>query len=665
VKAIRPLLCLLAVSLLSILTACGGGGSGPNPTVPVVSISGQSSTVAPSGAINLTATVSGDSTNSGVSWTVSGDGTLSNSTTTGVTYTAPSTVPSSPNVTITATSVANNQGASSVYFIVQQLPVQALQSFIGQYAFVMSGFDSSGNPLTVGGSIKADGNGHITSGVIDVNDNGSNASVTTITGSYTLNSIGRGTITLSNALQAFSSTPEFSFTLDTATNTGAIISLDASLPMVSGTIDQQNSGLFGTIPSGSFIFRGFTDNPQRGSEVGRLSIVGGGAISNGLLDIADIYNGNDYTNQTFTGNSFTIPDTNGRGSFSISVGTTPADYVFYVVSATKIYFFENNNSTTGSNTQFIGQLRSQSLSSLTATSPNGPGIFGTIGGDYYVSAGVTYLLSSVAIGNLNISGAAVSANWDLNDASQVTSSNGASPVTGTVAFDPTTGRGTLTFNGGFSDGFIDSAVFYLQSSGTGVVLDTTGSGSGTYPEALVGDLTPQSTNVSAISGDAQSVELSSECDVAVFDTAGFIESDNLTALQDGSLTPCGGSGGTIADQAIIGSFSSLSSIGRSTVSLDSAYLGGGYPAVAYAIDATHFYVIQTLGTTSSQNGFDSSLAIAWTQTLPSTPTSAQFVPTKAARGSLTHLKRANVVRKSRTEAQPPRTADELRKLNKN
>ncbi len=661
-KSIRPVLCTLAVSLLAVLTACGGGG-GSNPNVPTVSISGQTSTVAPSGTMSLTATVVGDSTNAGVNWTVSGGGTLSAQTTTSVTYTAPDS-PVNAGVTVTATSVANSQGSAQVFFLVANPPSQVLNSLNGQYAFVMTGFDGTYAPLSVAGSIKADGAGHITAGAIDVNDNASNTNVSSVTGTYTLDTNGRGTITIANALPGFSSTPTFSFTIDTATNTGAIISLDSSDAMTSGTIDQQNAAVFGELPSGSFIFRASTDNPQRGSEVGRLSIVGGGAISNGLIDMQDIYNGNDFTDQTFTGNSFTIPDSNGRGTFSISLGSgSNSNYVFYAVSATKLYIFENGNETTSSNTQWVGQLRTQSLGSLTSTSPNGSGIFGTIGGDYYVSNGVTYLLSSVAVGNLNVSGTSVSANWDLNDASQVTSSNGGSPATGTVAFDPTTGRGTMTFNNGFSNGFLDSVAFYLESAGTGVVMDTTDNNSD-YPEALVGDLTPQNTTVTAIAGNAQSVELSSECDVAVFDTAGSITSGNLAALQDGALTTCGGSGGTISGQAFLGTFSSLSSIGRSTVAESSDYLGGDYPAVAYAIDATHFYVIQTLGTTSNTTGFDSSLAVAWTQTLP-VETGSAVVPAAAKRGNLVHMRRENVVRKSRTESQPARTADAKHKLTRN
>jgi hypothetical protein len=669
VTAIRPLLCLLAVSLLSILTACGGGGGGS--TVPVVQISGQSSTIAPNGSFSLSASVTGDSTNSGVTWTInpaSGSGALTNSTPTSVTYTAPGTVPTNPNVTITATSIANSQGAQSVSFIIQQPAVQVPGDFKGQYAFVMSGFDSSGNPLTVGGSVKADGNGNITTGVIDVNDNGSNASVTSINGTYTLDTNGRGTIKINNALQAFSSTPTFSYTIDTGTNTGAMISLDSSLAAVSGTIDQQSNTVFGEIPSGSFIFRGFSDNPQRASEVGRVSIVGGGAISNGVIDISDILNGNDFTDTTLTGGgvgNFTAADSNGRGTFGwVPAGGTAANHVYYAVSATKIYFLENDNITPTVNTQFVGQLRTQSLASLSASSPNGSGIFGTIGGDLVDDDGVSEQFSSVGVGNLNISGTGVSANWDLNDASYVTSSTGSGtgPVSGTVAFDATTGRGTLTFSNGFANGFIDSAVFYLQSNGTGVVMDTTSSTSGgSYPESLVGDLTPQS-NVSALAGNIQGVELISECDIPVFDTAGVINSGNLTALQDGAVSNCNEGGGTVSSQALTGTFGSVGSTGRSVVEINSASLPfDQFPGVAYAIDATHFYVIQAYGSTSSINGLTSSLAVYWTQTLPVAPASANFVPTKNASPTVAHRMRPQA-RKSRTNAGMPRPSNENQQI---
>jgi hypothetical protein len=70
--------------------------------------------VATTGTQNFTATVQNDSQNKGVSWSLSGAGcsgtacgTLSNVTTTAVTYHAPATAPSPATVTLTATSIAD------------------------------------------------------------------------------------------------------------------------------------------------------------------------------------------------------------------------------------------------------------------------------------------------------------------------------------------------------------------------------------------------------------------------------------------------------------------------------------------------------------------------------------------------------------------------------
>ncbi len=223
-----------------------------------------------------------------------------------------------------------------------------------------------------------------------------------------------------------------------------------------------------------------------------------------------------------------------------------------------------------------------------------------------------YLLGSVTAGNLVISGGNATANFDLNDASYVSSSTGGSPASGSVTFDPTTGRGTLTFNGGFDDGFIDAAVFYLEATGKGVILDTTVSNGDSYPEAFVGDLTPQ-TAVSAVSGTVQGVDLISESDIPVVATAGAVTSGSISALQDGSLAASGIASG----QALAGIFGAVSSSGRSIVTLNSQFLPlASYPSIAYAIDATHFYVIGVYGTTSSVYGYSSSLGVYSTQTLP-------------------------------------------------
>jgi hypothetical protein len=71
---------------------------------------------------NITASVSNDSKNAGVTWALSGAGSLSSSTTTAVTYNAPSSVTSTFTATITATSVSDTSKTASVQVTVNPPP---------------------------------------------------------------------------------------------------------------------------------------------------------------------------------------------------------------------------------------------------------------------------------------------------------------------------------------------------------------------------------------------------------------------------------------------------------------------------------------------------------------------------------------------------------------
>ena len=44
-------------------------------------------------------------------------------------------------------------------------------TFNGQYAFLLTGFDATGNPMALVGSLTADGKGNITAGSADLTDN--------------------------------------------------------------------------------------------------------------------------------------------------------------------------------------------------------------------------------------------------------------------------------------------------------------------------------------------------------------------------------------------------------------------------------------------------------------------------------------------------------------
>jgi hypothetical protein len=106
VSLTTALVCCLVV--LSI-TGCGGGGYTPPPPPPPpinVSISPTFGAMDQGQSVTFTATTN-DSAGKGVSWSLSGPGTLTGMTSSSTTYQAPSTVSSPAQVTLTATSITN------------------------------------------------------------------------------------------------------------------------------------------------------------------------------------------------------------------------------------------------------------------------------------------------------------------------------------------------------------------------------------------------------------------------------------------------------------------------------------------------------------------------------------------------------------------------------
>jgi hypothetical protein len=94
------------------------GCSGKGRSVISVAVTGAPSTVTAGGApVTLTAMVSNDSTNAGVTWAVTGGGTYTSTTTT-LTYTPPPTVPTNATVVVTATSIADTSKSGSATFTI-------------------------------------------------------------------------------------------------------------------------------------------------------------------------------------------------------------------------------------------------------------------------------------------------------------------------------------------------------------------------------------------------------------------------------------------------------------------------------------------------------------------------------------------------------------------
>jgi hypothetical protein len=109
-------LCILSIALFSLI-GCGGSSAKPS-----VSVSATPTTVDATDTANLTATVANDKNSAGVSWTVSGGGTLSSTTTTAAKYTAPSASSSAVTVTVTATSIADTTKTATATITVPAAP---------------------------------------------------------------------------------------------------------------------------------------------------------------------------------------------------------------------------------------------------------------------------------------------------------------------------------------------------------------------------------------------------------------------------------------------------------------------------------------------------------------------------------------------------------------
>jgi hypothetical protein len=107
------------VALLTFgLSGCGGSSTQPIG----VSLTSSSNGIDQAQTVTLTASVTNDSKNAGVQWSVSGGGTLSGQTATAATYNAPASVTSSFIATITATSVTNPAQFSNLEIKVNPLP---------------------------------------------------------------------------------------------------------------------------------------------------------------------------------------------------------------------------------------------------------------------------------------------------------------------------------------------------------------------------------------------------------------------------------------------------------------------------------------------------------------------------------------------------------------
>ncbi len=238
-----------------------------------------------------------------------------------------------------ATTVGNNSSANS----------PSANALKGQYAFLLSGFDTTGNPMALAGSMTADGLDHINGGSIEVNDNlaiSSNGSP--LTGTYTLDANLRGIISFTNSIGSVAQPLAFAFTLRADGSGGDIIGVGANNFIIAGTMKRQDPTSFSLTAlagaANSFAFELGSDVPSRNTALGRFTLNAGGATSNGLIDMSVAGTGPTLINaQLLVTLATSGPDANGRSTLTLSEGGLTTNYVYYVVDPAEFILLQTDS----------------------------------------------------------------------------------------------------------------------------------------------------------------------------------------------------------------------------------------------------------------------------------------------------------------------------------
>lgn len=468
------------------------------------------------------ASVKADTTNSGVSWNLAvsgsscspGCGTLTpvGTPSFAATYQPPSATPSGGNATptIQATSVADPTKSASFSFTIGP---SAVASLTGTYAILLRGFDADGLPFALAGSFTADGTGKITAGEFDTNDDGGIGMIPApATGTYSVdtsfNGAPRGQIVITSfTFPGSSVNPAFRFSLAADGSEGTIVEFDGSGAHAGGRMLLQSSTVPPgaancTAPAGTFVYGLDSDAPvgDRLVEVGQFQVNAAGAVTGGLADASKAFGATPvFSAAAITAGTATPADAAGRGTLSLTVGGNSTSYAYYIVNPCQMNLLQIDQGLVLGDVQAGTAFAQQPLN---ANSINLTSVVQMTGLDS--PHGTNNLVPDVMIGLMTISaGNTVTLLFDTNDNGSIgVSEQEAGSV---VNFDPSTGRATLSTPGASMEGFVDSAVVYLYSSGQGFLIDTDFSGgNGIANHGFSGTIVPQATgpfDTSTLSGN--------------------------------------------------------------------------------------------------------------------------------------------------------------------
>src|SRR5450432_4246297 len=303
-------------------------------------------TIQPGQSVHVSASVSHDT--AGVTWScvpAASCGTFSPASTGNdvlTSYTVPASAASGTALTIVATSVTDTGKSASASTLISRMASNATLS--GQYAFFLTSPTGNRGTASLLGSINLSGDGTVAGGVADIISPGildlqdqilpTSANPLPNTSSYTMDSSGHG---MMNVRTASGQQLGFSFALTSPAH-ALLTEIDGNPG--SGTMDLQQhpaGGFTASQVKGGFSFTMTgTAKANAATKVsfgGVFAADGVGSLTSGTLDIN---NAATMSTSPFSG-SFSVPDSNGRGTLQLGGGRS---FTYYVISSKALRIFE-------------------------------------------------------------------------------------------------------------------------------------------------------------------------------------------------------------------------------------------------------------------------------------------------------------------------------------
>jgi len=327
----------------------------------------------------------------------------------------------------------------------------------GQYAFSLKGSSPNG-PFVAAGTLQADGQGNISSGILDSNNSVAASANQAFTGTYSIGPDGRGSAVVTGAVNT-----TFNFVL-TAGGDGVITQFDPATA-ATGIVKKQDASAFTAAAfNGPFAFSlsgfdmGAMGNVFPMGIVGQLNPNGAGNIASGQGDINDAGN---YSGLFTISGTYSVPN-NGRGLLTLHdpFGDT-LDFALYMISSNQALLISLDAAPglVGTATRQSGGLGTSSLQGNYVFSQDGITSDDAFNVDFFPFASVGVMHADGA-GNIS------NGEMDVNDTnlgiSQALTFSGSYSAT-------STGRGTATLT---SANGTSNYVIYLVSPTTGYFLQT-------------------------------------------------------------------------------------------------------------------------------------------------------------------------------------------------